>query len=559
MSQDKELKGYISRLNYLKTERTAFMPYWGELADNILFSRGKALTKERRKPIRNTKQYNNTPRMAARTLQSGMMAGITSPARPWFKLTTNDPVLNERRAVKDWLHQVQVIMYEVFGKSNTYNALHTLYGDIGTFATSAMGVFENYDSVIRCYNYPIGSYMLGTDPDGVSDTFYYEGVKTVAQLVKEFGIDNVSTSVQNQWKSGNTENLVEYIHVVEPNDNRNQMSVMARDMPYRSCYFETGGEKMTNTKMLKKSGFLTFPILTPRWDVSPDSAYGDECPGMMAIGDCKALQLGERRKYQALDKLSNPPLQGDASIIAKIKNGTLNPGDLVPIAQNVQKLEPVYGNNFMPRLDYIQIIQKEVEQRINSAYYVDLFLMLSNSDRRQITAREVAEKHEEKLLMLGPVLERLHTELLDKLIDRTFEILQRNGVLPVPPRELANMPLNIEYVSVMAQAQRLVGISGLERTLSFVANASSIWPQARHKVDVMQAIDDYAHSTGINPRIIRPDEEAGQMATAEAQAQQQAMQSQQQVEAAKALKDTSQARVADDNALGAIMRRAGLQ
>jgi DNA-binding IscR family transcriptional regulator len=46
------------------------------------------------------------------------------------------------------------------------------------------------------------------------------------------------------------------------------------------------------------------------------------------------------------------------------------------------------------------------------AYYADLFLMLANDDRSNVTATEIAERHEEKLLMLGPVLERLHNEML---------------------------------------------------------------------------------------------------------------------------------------------------
>lgn len=558
MSSTDELKSYNNRLQALRTERSAWMDYWGELADNVLFSRGKALTKLRGQPTRNTKQFNNTPRIASRIQQSGMMAGITSPARPWFKITTSDPGLNERRAVKDWLHRVQSMMNEVFSHSNVYNCLNTIYGDLGTFGVGAMGVYENYSSVIRAFNYPIGSYMLSQGPDYEIDTFYYEGVKTVAQLVKEFGLDNVSESTRRAWERGNSELLVEYVHVVEPNDNREMMSPLASDMRYRSRYYEIGAQSKKAEKMLRKSGFDSFPIMAPRWDVSPDAAYGDDCPGMTCLGDCKALQLGEKRKYQALDKLANPPLQGSPEVIAKIKNGQLNPGDMIAVGQNQAELKSIYSN-FQPRLDYVQAIQKEVEQRINTSYFVDLFLMMARSDRREVTAREIAEKHEEKLLMLGPVLERLHTELLDKLIDRTFDIMQRNGMMPVPPRELANMNLNIEYVSVMAQAQRMVGISAIERTIGFVANISQIWPNARHKIDPMQAVDDYAQSVGTNPRIIRPDDEANEIVAAEQQAAAQQRQMAQQAEAAKTMKDASAATVTDENALGLMLRNAGLQ
>jgi hypothetical protein len=198
------------------------------------------------------------------------------------------------------------------------------------------------------------------------------------------------------------------------------------------------------------------------------------------------------------------------------------------------------------------------ENRIQRAFYEDLFLMLANTDRRQITAREVAEKHEEKLLMLGPVLERLHTELLDPLIDRTFAILQRNGVLPTPPPELQEKELSVEYVSVLAQAQRLVNTGAIDRLTEFAGNAAAIWPDARHKVDISQSIDDYGEALGVNPSIIRGDDEARAMAEAEAQAAAQAQAMEQGGQLVDMAKSASETEVSEDNALGTVMRRAGL-
>ena len=186
MSDQAKIQKYNKRLEQLRTERCYFMDYWGELADYHLTHRGRFLVKRGKQPKRNTKQYNNTSRMAARTLASGMMAGITSPARPWFKLGTSDPDMAERKAIKDWLHAVEVLMYRVFSQSNTYNALHSLYSELGVFGTGAMGVYEDFDNVVRCKTYTAGSYMLGLGGDDSVDTFYREYCRTAGQLVKEF-------------------------------------------------------------------------------------------------------------------------------------------------------------------------------------------------------------------------------------------------------------------------------------------------------------------------------------------------------------------------------------
>tara|TARA_R110000787_G_C13443392_1_gene446702 strand:+ start:24355 stop:26025 length:1671 start_codon:yes stop_codon:yes gene_type:complete len=552
------INSYNKRLEALRSERSSFIPLYRELSDYHLAHRGRFLTSDRNKGYkRNTKQINNTSRMASRTLASGMMSGITSPARPWFRLGTGDSDLDDIQAVKMWLHQVQQIMYKVFSQSNTYNALHQLYSELGVFGTASMGVYQDFENVIWCKPYTVGSYMLGLNSQNTADTFYREYEISVGQCIKQFGEDNVSQSVMEQWKKGNSESWVKIVHAIEPNDDRDGNSPLASQKAWRSVYYEAkNGTKEGTEKFLRESGFDDFPILAPRWDVTAEDVYATDCPGITGLGDTKALQLAERRKYQALDKIVNPPLQGPSSMKNKLNGGVVGPNDVIWHDQNGEGLRSIY--DYRPDINAINQEIGNVENRVQRAFYEDLFLMLAQTDRRQITAREVAEKHEEKLLMLGPVLERLHTELLDPLIDRTFNILQQNGVLPEPPPELQNKDLNVEYVSVLAQAQRLVATGAVDRLVGFTSQVAAVWPEARHKVNASRAIDEYAESLGVDPSMVRSDEEVAAMALAEQQqaAQAQAMATAQQgVEMAKTASETD---MSEDNALGATMRRAGL-
>lgn len=560
-----DIRSYNKRLEALRSERSTFIPLYRELSDYHLAHRGRFLTSDRNKGYkRNTKQINNTSRMSARTLASGMMSGITSPARPWFRLSSGESDLDDVTSVKMWLHRVQQIMYKVFSQSNTYNSLHQLYAELGVFGTGAMGIFHNFENVIWCKPYTVGSYMIALNGQNISDTFYREYEITVAQCIKQFGIDNVSDAVKQSWERGNSEAWIKLVHAIEPNDTRDNASPLARDKAWRSVYYETsregvGGQIRTGgveDKFLRQSGFDQFPIVTPRWDVTAEDVYATDCPGITALGDTKALQLAERRKYQAIDKIVNPPLQGPSSLKNKINGHTVGPNDIVWHEQNSEGLRSIY--DFRPDLNALAGEIQNVEMRVKRAFYEDLFLMLAQTDRRQITAREVAEKHEEKLLMLGPVLERLHTELLDPLIDRTFHILQQNGVLPVPPPELQNRELNVEYVSVLAQAQRLVATGAVDRLVGFTGQLATVWPEARHKVNASRAVDEYAESLGVDPAIVNSDEQVAAMTAAEAQqaAQAQAMQAAEQ--GANVAKTASETEINENNALGAVMRRAGL-
>jgi hypothetical protein len=534
------------------------MEIWQELSDYHQGHRGRFLSGDSNKGYkRNTKQINNKSRMAVRTLASGMMSGITSPARPWFQLGAGDPDMNEYAPVKEWLHAVQSTMYRVFSQSNTYNSLHSLYTEVGVFGTGAMGVFNDFNNVIRCKTFTTGEYMLGANGQDEIDTLYREYQYSVGQVVKMFGYDNCSDSVKNLWDTGATEAWIDIVHCIEPNDNRDHMSPFANKKPYRSVYYEASLANSNRNQFLLESGFDTFPIMAPRWDITGGDIYATDCPGMDALGDTKALQLGEKRRYQAVDKVANPLLQAPSSMHSKLQRHGLKGGDIIYTDNASDSVSSVYGN-YRPDINAIGQINMEASDRISHAFYEDLFLMLASSDRRQITAREVAEKQEEKLLMLGPVLERLHSELLDPLIDRTFDILQSTGVLPPPPKELQGSDLNVEYISVLAQAQRMVAVTGLERTVGFASQLASIWPEARHKIDPMQAIDEYANAMGTNPRVVRSDDKTNEMVQGEQQAQAQQAAMMQGQELANTAKTVSETEVTDDNALGTLMRNAGL-
>jgi hypothetical protein len=495
--------------------------------------------------------------MASRTLASGMMSGITSPARPWFRLSTGEGDLDDSHAVKEWLHQVQQTMYKVFAQSNTYNSLHQLYSELGVFGTGAMGIFRDFDNVIWCKPYTVGSYFIGLNGKNESDTFYREYEISVGQCVKEFGIDNVSTSVKHQWEHGNSESWLKVVHAIEPNDTRDNASPLARDKAWRSVYYEADkGSREAPDTFLKRSGFDEFPIVVPRWDVTAEDVYATDCPGITSLGDTKALQLAERRKYQALDKIVNPPLQAPSTLKNKINGGILGANDIVFHDQNSEGLRSIY-EGFRPDINAINQEISRVENRVQRSFYEDLFLMLAQTDRRQITAREVSEKHEEKLLMLGPVLERLHTELLDPLIDRTFNMLQTAGVLPEPPPEVQDRELRVEYVSVLAQAQRLVATGAVDRLISFTGQLTSIWPEARNKINTNRAIDDYAESLGVDPALVRSNEEVQEMAAAQAQQAQMAQAMEVAKQAGDIAKTASDTSTQEGSALSALAEQVG--
>lgn len=548
-----EKERLLKQLAQLKSERTSFDSHWQDLSDYINPRGSRFLTSDvNRNERRNTKIVDPTGTLAQRVLSSGMMSGITSPARPWFKLATPDPDMMDYGPVKVWLEVVQRRMNEVFNKSNLYQSLPLLYSSIGTYGTAAMAVLDDPQDVIRTMPFPIGSYYLANSPRGSVDTSFRQFSMTVRQMVQEFGLDKVSTSVKSMWESGTYETWIEVNHCIMPNINRDTGKLDNKNKPYKSVYFETGGD---NDKLLRESGFDEFPVMAPRWEVNGEDVYASSCPGMLALGQVKALQKEQIRKAQLIDKATNPPMVAPTSL--KNQRVSLLPGDVtyLDVISGQDGFKPAYLVN--PNTgDLLNDIQ-DTRQTINSAYFVDLFMMLQNINTRSMPVEAVIEMKEEKLLMLGPVLERLNDECLNPLIDRTFSIMSRKNMLPPPPEVLQGMPLRIEYISVMAQAQKSIGVSSLAQTVGFIGQLAQFKPEALDKLDVDQAIDAFSEMSGVSPTVIVPQEQVqGIREEREKQAQQQQAMAM-GIAAAQGAKTLSETQTSDPSALTALTNAAG--
>jgi len=506
----------LTRWGHLRSERATWWSHWQEVTTYLLPRNGRYFEQDRNKGHRRHNSiYDNTGTRALRTLGAGMMAGATSPARPWFRLGTADPDLNRYQPVKLWLNDVTERMQLVFQKSNTYRTLHGVYEELGAFGTAGSIVLPDPKTAIHHYPVTIGEYAIATDYQGRVNTLYREFQKTVGETVREFGYKKCSTSVKNLFDRGSLDQWITIIHAIEPRDDR-ERDFKKKDnmnMAYKSCYFEQGGD---GEDVLRESGYKEFPAVIPRWGVAGGDIYGNS-PGMEALGDIKQLQHEQLRKAQGIDYQTKPPLQ----VPSYMKNRDVDslPGGVTFIDGQQGKIETAFNVNL--NLNHLLADIQDVRQRINGSFYADLFLMLANATDTRMTATEVAERHEEKLLMLGPVLERLHNELLDPLIDNTFNRMIESNLVPPAPEELQGMELNVEFVSMLAQAQRAIGTNSIDRYVNNMGMVAQMKPDVLDKFDSDAWADGYADMLGVDPKLIVGGERVARIRQERAMAQQQ--------------------------------------
>lgn len=548
----------------LDLEFQARVPLYRDIADHLLPWRPQFTVTEHKNPDRRShKIYDGTATLAHRTCEAGMMGGLSSPARPWFELAPENSLLTNIHSVKAWTEEVTESMAGVFLRSNLYPSLSTLYGDLSGFGIGGLFIEEDFDTVIHLTDLPIGSYRIGSSGRGKVDILFRCFPMTVRQLVDKFGrgdegqardgdIDwnKFSIHIKNLWMRGQREQEIEVCHVILPNKDRGgENPTWLQESRYHSCYYERGGlgqggsnylsRGVDDDRYLREEGYDYFPALIPRWKLSGGELYASSSPGMEALGDIKQLQIGEKRSLQAIEKMINPPMQGPIAL--KQAKASIMPGDITYLdtREGTQGFRPAHEVRFS--LQELEIKQEQVRQRIRRAFYEDLFLMLAQTDRRQITAREIEERHEEKLLVLGPVLERLNQDLFDPLIDLTFSFMLKQGLVPEPPEELQGQNLRVNYISILAQAQKLAGVANLERFHQFVVAAAPIYPEIVDKVLPDKLCEHYGDKMSVPTDIFRDDDEVKAIREerqARVQAEQQAAVAAQSAQAAKTLSET---------------------
>lgn len=527
------------RYHSLRNERSGWDTSWNELAELFLPCRYRSDsdTTSHKSPKINGRLISSRGVLAMRTLAAGMQGGMTSPVRPWFRLSFRDKEVEKNSAARMWLDEVTKRMQMVFHESNFYNAVHSLYSDLGTFGTGLMIEVADEDGV-TFHVVRAGEYVLDVDGNNKIDTFFRRLSMTARQIVDRWGEKNVPDTVKEAAKARNGvggATRFDVIHGVFPRtDIDTGAQIGAKSKPYVSVYWLPAASNNVGGKpcILSEGGFESFPAFAPRWDVNGSDVYG-RSPAMDITPDCRMLQQMSATLRKMQNKIADPPVVADKSLRAfgvRMKPGEINYADLQQTHSAGAAVLPIQQPE-PQALNFTMQGVREVEQIIHEGLYTDLFRMLVDEDRRNITATEVQAKMQEKMILIGPVVERLHKELLQPLVERTYELMLLWDVVPEPPEELGEGELDVDFESVLAQAQKMTATSAIDQGLAFTTQVAQVIPEALDNVDVDEMLKAYYERIGMPEACMRGERDVEALRQQRAQ-QQAAMQQQAEQQAA---------------------------
>ena len=535
------LRGHLEgRLAMLRTWRdTWWISNYSDLAKYILPRRSIWLTQSAGGlPSPNTMTrgleinqaiLDPTATFAVRICAGGLMSGLASPSRPWFKII---PAMRGQAvddAARQWLDSVEDVVYTVLARSNFYNAFAQECEDIVVYGTAVNIIYEDEKDLIRCYTPCVGEYYLASGATMRVDGLYRAFVMTVAQIVDFFGIDNCPAEIQKLWseKGGaiTTERLI--AHSIEPNfavkDTKTGQvkgsSKVKGEFTWREVYWMYG----TGTPYpLSIRGFMDAPFTASRWSTQSNDAYG-RSPGMDILPDVRQLQVETSRKAEAIEKSVRPPLIGSSELMNQptsklpghltLLNGDVGPG---------KGIRSIYEQPF--DLDHITKDIMEIQQRIKVGLFNDLFLLISQETPNQKTATEIQAKVTEKMQVIGPVIENLLSESLQPKLKRIFGILRRKGMIPPPPDSMKNVPLDIQFVSILALAQKSASTGGIEALMRMVGELGQIHPDVLDIPDFDETIQEYSDLLGNKQKLLKGPKTVAAIRQARAKQQQQQQQ-----------------------------------
>ncbi len=486
----------LRRLSKLELQRSTWESHWQELADYMRPRKADIVMKSETPGRKRTEQiFDGTAVRAAEMLSASLHGMLTNMSTSWFSLRYRDPQLQLDDEAREWLLSAEDAMYTAFHRSNFQEQIQELYDDLVVFGTGTMMIEPDESSNFRFSTRHIAEIYLAENAQGRVDAVYRKFKMTARAAIDQFGEKAVSDRIRHTEQRDPYE-MIEVVHVVQPRNDRDPAKINKLNKAFSSFYLDREDQQV-----LSESGYDEFPYVCPRWlKSSTELGYGRSC-GMTALADTKVLNRMSEVNLRAAQKVTDPPLMVP-------DDGFMLPIRVVPGGLNFyrsgtrDRLEPL---NIASNTPVALNMEEQRRQAVRSAFYVD-HLQLNQGPN--MTATEVLQRTEQSMRMLGPVLGRLQSELLQPMINRCWAIMSKQEAFPQPPEFLQGAgDIEIEYVSPLARAQRKGDAQSLVQLMEFMQPLMAIDPGIADFLDMDGMAQHLIKTLSIPATVVRGEQE----------------------------------------------------
>lgn len=491
----------VRRFDLLYAERQGSVDQTWDLVERfVLPLRGEfyvSLDNENQVDWRRREVYDSTAVFAAQSLAAAMQSNLTSASQRWFELRFRNDDLNTQAVAKEWLEVCTNLIYMALQESNFEIEVAEAYTDLVGYGTTLLTEELDDDGLVFAAN-PLRDTVFEQDHRKQVQTVYRKLSWTPAQMISKFGKDGVPEHIREKAEepdgSTDREDVIFCVYPREIGEPvRIDQPLAPKKRPYGYKYVLKTGSVMLG----EEGGYYENPCFVARWRTVAGSKWG-KSPAIDSMGDILTLNQLKEAILEAAGKAIDPPQKvEDGAVIGDID---LDRGGLTTVT-DINGIAPLTtGTQF----DVGALQVDWLTNSIRNHFYQN---QLELKESPAMTATEVNVRYELMQRMMGPTLGRLKNDLLDPMIQRTFNILYREGRLPPIPEGLPESRLDIQYTGPMPRAQQGNTANEIVRWLGEIAQLAQIYPEARDIPDVDEAVRTIAELRGVPAKSIRSQQE----------------------------------------------------
>lgn len=492
----------FSMFERLKRSRGVWEAHWEEIAERVLPRSAEFTGKREQGDKRTEKLYDATAALGLERFAAAVESLLTPRGATWHTVRSSNPDLNRDEEVRGWFDAVNRAMFHhrYSPKANFASQMHEGYMSLGAFGTAGIFVDEAPGRGIMYRAVHLSDIFILENQHGQIDTVFRKFEVRARNAVSMF--PDVSDDVK-KLATEKPEQPIDILHVVQPRSDHNPVLRTRTNMPWMSAYFE-----YKTKKMIEEGGFTSNPYIVSRYNTGPRETYG-RSPAMVILPDIKMVNEMSKTVIRAGQKVVDPPLLvADEGVLFPVNT---NPGQVTFARMEGRSQAPIQPLFTGARVDIGLEMMEQRRKVINDAFLVTLFQILVETPT--MTATEVLQRAQEKGALLAPTIGRQQTELLGPLIEREFDILDSQGLIPPIPEILieAQDEYEIEYVSPLTRAMKAEEGVGILRTLEMVQPIAAVDPGVMDNFNTDEITRILAETNGAPMAIMRSGDDVAQM------------------------------------------------
>ncbi len=517
MATDTLAKEQLDRYNDLKATRDSqFLPTWQSLANYIMPSQSAINTQKLPGTTSGwtDRIYDITAILAAGVLSAGQRNWLTPSSEPWAAFESPEFLKGQGMEEKldeasQWLANATEVVMKKLAMSNFYGQINIDYDIVGVFGTGMLFAEPGKSTRLNFRQFKPWFLTIEENDEGIVDSVQREFELTTRQAVQQFGLENVGEKIAKAYKTGGAQlsKKWKFLHSCFPREDSKRIKgrMTGEAKAIASVYIS-----VEDVKCCEVSGYDEMPYLCSRfrsWGAETCWGYG---PAYLALPEIRQLNyvaqyrdaLAELKAYPRLLYPDN--LEGDVDLRA---------GGVTTFDTTVANGKPEEWMTVGDDRAAEENMARKIEV-INRAFYVDMFTMLAQLEKKDMTAYEIAQRLGEKLEQFTPVFDRRVTEFLNPLLKRCFGICFRAGDFGEPPeslmvstdggktRELA-MP-QIAITSRISLALRALQNQGLVNSLGAMEPYIQVKPEILDNLEFDDAFRTLMRNNGVAANLITP-------------------------------------------------------